>query len=604
MRVRPVATRLALAALVLGAACAPPEEAPPTPDPATRRALPDGEIVGFVGGYGAHVWRGVPFAAPPAGTLRWRAPQAAPPWDGVREATAFGARCPQRASSLDSTAEPDSVLGSEDCLTLNVFAPPDAPGRRLPVMVWIHGGGNIQGGSDFYDGGALAMRHDVVVVSVNHRLGPLGWLRHASLRDGVSYEEESGNYGVLDLIHALHWVRAHAAVFGGNPESVTIFGESAGARNVLMLLVAPAAHGLFHGAIVQSGGVRTSGAAEAEQLADAPEPGDPQSSGELLLRLRVADGAAGREAAKAELAALGPEEIAAYLRSKTPAELIGTYESDDLEGDDTGFYTLPQMFRDGIVLPETEPAQAYATGDYARVPIILGTNRDEAKLFMFASSAHVSRTLGIPRLRDPEAYEREARYRSRFWKATGVDELAGAMRRAQGPSVFAYRFDWDEEPSVLGADLGEMLGAAHALEIPFVFGHWELGPNSDLLFDDDNAPGRVALSDAMMSYWAEFAWTGAPGRGRDGALPPWPAWDPTRDEAEKYLVLDTARDGGIRPASETESVEALIAELASDPATSDDERCAILAEWIRARPEVMARHGVAGCVAERIAGGD
>jgi para-nitrobenzyl esterase len=595
---------LAFVALALVTACRAPAPPPPSTDAATQRTLPSGDVAGFVGTYGAHVWRGIPYAAPPVGPLRWRAPDPPTPWQGVRKATAFGPRCPQVASRLDSTAEAGSVVGEEDCLSLNVFAPPDAAGRGLPVMVWIHGGGNIQGGSDFYDGGALAMRHDVVVVTLNYRLGPLGWLRHAALRDGVSYEEESGNFAVLDLIHALHWVSANAATFGGNPGSVTIFGESAGARDVLMLLVAPAAQGLFHGAIVESGGLRSVALAEAENRVDAPVPGDPQSSGEVLLRLRVADGAADRAAAVAQVDALIPEEIADYLRSKTPAELLAAYPPDDQEGEGTGFYSLPQMFRDGVVLPEVEPEQAYATGTYARVPVILGTNRDEAKLFMFASEKHVRRTLGIPRLRDAEAYEREAAYRSRFWKATGVDEIAAAMRRVQGPSVFAYRFDWDEQPSVFGADLGRMLGAAHALEIPFVFGHWDLGPNTDLIFDDGNAAGRVALSDAMMSYWAEFAWTGAPGRGRDGSLPPWPAWDPTRDDADKYLVLDTAQDGGIRMASETESSAALFAELAKDPGIGPAERCAILGELIRARPRAAERSGATPCAPERIAGGD
>jgi para-nitrobenzyl esterase len=592
------------AVFFLGSACRTPAPPAPETDPVTQRSLSSGNVVGFIDEKEAHVWLGIPYAAAPKGPLRWRAPEPAPAWEGVREASAFGPRCPQRANRLDSNTEAGSVLGDEDCLSLNVWAPADAAGRDLPVMVWIHGGGNVQGGSDFYDGGALAVRHDVVVVSVNYRLGPLGWLRHAALRDGVSYEEESGNYAALDLIHALHWVRANAAVFGGNPSSVTIFGESAGARNVLMLMLAPAAHGLFHGAIVQSGGERTSGLAEAENTVDASKPGDPQSSGELLLRLRIADGADDRESARVELAAMSPDAIAAYLREKTPAEIIGTYESDDAEGDGTGSYRLPQMFRDGVVLPEVQQSQAFATGDYARVPVILGSNRDEAKLSMFASQRHVSRFLGVPRLRDAEAYEREASYRSRFWKASGVDEIAAAMRRVQGPSVFAYRFDWDEEPGVLGADLGRMLGAAHALEIPFVFGHWQLGPNTGLLFDDDNEAGRLALSDAMQSYWAEFAWTGSPGSGRQGELAPWPAWDPTRDDAGKYLVFDTEADGGIRMAHETESADALLAELAADATADRDGRCAIFDELVRARPAVATRGAAVGCASETIAGGD
>ncbi len=212
-------------------------------------------------------------------------------------------------------------------------------------------------------------------------------------------------------------------------------------------------------------------------------------------------------------------EVAAFLRAQTAPAIIGAYPEMDEEGDHTGFFELPQMFRDGVVLPEAEPLAAFASGDYARVPVILGTNRDESKLFMVASSRYVARFFGVPRLRDAEQFEREASYRSRFWKAYGVDEPAAAMRRVQGPSVFAYRFDWDEQPSVLGADVGRMLGAAHFMEVPFVFGQWQIGPTLSFVFDQDNAPGRLALSDAMQSYWGEFAWRGGALRAVRGTRP-------------------------------------------------------------------------------------
>jgi len=579
-------------ALTLTACGAPPPPAP-TSDPITKRAIASGEVVGFVGAHGSHVWRGIPYAAPPIGPLRWRGPQDPRRWQGVREATAFGARCPQYASQLEGAHDLGTVYGSEDCLTLNVYAPPDAQPERLPVMFWIHGGGNVQGGSDFYDGSALAVDQHVVVVTVNYRLGPLGWLRHAALREGATDEEKSGNFGGLDLIHALRWVHANIGVFGGNPDRVTIFGESAGGRNVFALLRTPAARGLFAGAIVESGGTRTSGLAEAEEATVVPAARRGPSSGDVLAKLL------GERAARMTNA-----EIAAFLRAQTRAQIFAAYPETDAEGDHSGFYDMPQWFRDGAVLPAVETPAAFAAGAYTRVPVILGTNRDEAKLFMFASSKHVRRFLRIPRLRDAEQYEREARYRSRFWKAYGVDEPAAAMRRVQGPSVYAYRFDWDEQPRVLGADLGRMLGAAHVLEVPFVFGNWNLGPNSKLLFDDGNAPGRLALSDAMQSYWGQFAWTGSPGRGRDGRRPMWTAWDPSRPDADKYVVFDTEAGGGIRMSHETESTGALIAELARDPAFDDAARCALLAEWTRDVPTVVVRAGELGCRAPALARGD
>jgi para-nitrobenzyl esterase len=580
-------------ALALAACGAPPPPAP-TSDPATRRAVAGAELVGFVGTQGSHVWRGIPYAAPPVGELRWRAPRAAKPWSGTREALAFGARCPQYASSLEGDRALGSVYGSEDCLTLSVFAPPDAQGERLPVMFWIHGGGNVQGGSDFYDGGPLAVTQRVVVVTVNYRLGPFGWFRHASLREGVSAEDASGNYGTLDLVQALRWVQAHISAFGGNPDSVTIFGESAGGRNVVALLQVRAARGLFHGAIVESGGTRSGTLEEAEAVtAAAPFERRGPSSGDVVAKLVGAE----------RLAHMSRAEVAAFLRAQTPEQLLAAYPENGKEGDRAGFYDLPQQFRDGVVLPATDAPAAFVAGNYTRVPVIIGSNRDEAKLFMFASSQHVRRFLGIPRLRDAEAYQREATYRSRFWKAYGVDEPAAAMRRVQGPSVFAYRFDWDEQPTIVGADLGRMLGAAHVMEIPFVFGHWNLGPNSKLLFDEDNRAGREALSAAMQSYWGQFAYTGAPARGRDGKLPAWSAWDPNSPTANKYIVFDTQAGGGIRMAHETESTSALLAEVSADSHYDGAARCALLSDWVRDVPNALARAESLGCRAPAIASG-
>ncbi|MEN8161810.1 MAG: carboxylesterase family protein, partial [Myxococcota bacterium] len=245
-------------ALLWGCASEPPV-AVPTGDPATLRQPPAGDVVGSAGHHGGHAWLGIPYAEPPLGALRWRAPQPLLPWTGTREALASGASCPQFANGLggDTSAEPGTLIGSEDCLTLNVYAPvlagPPAE-AHLPVMVWIHGGGNTIGTASFYDGSRLASEQAVVVVTINYRLGALGWLRHAALREGADALDASGNLGTLDQIQALRWVQNNVAAFGGDPGNVTIFGESAGGQNVLVLLTAPAAADLFHRAIAQSGG--------------------------------------------------------------------------------------------------------------------------------------------------------------------------------------------------------------------------------------------------------------------------------------------------------------------------------------------------------------
>jgi len=578
------AIALCTGTLVLLACEAP---SPPVADESSRRELATDGVVGLTTASGGHAWLGLPYARPPVGELRWRAPQPPQASSVTREALVAGASCVQLANELETTEEkPGTPIGSEDCLYLNVYAPRFQPGEvpsgkaRLPVMVWIHGGGNTIGSGSFYDGSVLAGSHDLVVITVNYRLGPFGWFRHSALRaDQAGQAERSGNFGTLDLIQALRWVQENAAAFGGDPGNVTIFGESAGGSNVMSMLLSPLAEGLFQRAILQSAGTRTTEPPAGESFADDPVPGHAHSSNETLLALLQRDGtAADRAAAKAALAALDAGEVARYLREQDAYEMHATYVEEGDEG--FGMFDMPKLFRDGAVIPREAPHDRFASGAYHRVPVILGSNRDEQKLFLSADPEHVQWILGLyPRLRDPERYQIISGYMSRAWKANSVDEFARRMRPIQGPTVFAYRFDWDEEPTLLGADLSALLGAAHLFEVPFVLGHWDLGPRTGMIFIDDNESGRLELSSAMMSYWAQFAYTGDPERGRDGSLPPWKAWDPRRPDADQFIVFDTAVDGGIRMSSETESPAALLAELAADPRlASAEERCALFGQ--------------------------
>ena len=574
--------------LLVATSPAPPEQAR-VADPSSVRALPGGgDVVGYVGRYGSHVWLGIPYALPPVGERRWRAPEAPVAWGGTREALAFGNHCPQFASAFGGVSDipAGAVSGSEDCLYLNVYAPrmerSAAARAKLPVMVWIHGGGNVIGSSNFYDGGRLAQTHDVVVVTINYRLGPLGWFRHAALREGATPGEQSGNFATLDLVRALEWVRDDVAGFGGDPGNVTIFGESAGGTNVFTLLLSPLASGLFQRAIVQSGGTALDSIAEAEHFRDDAEPGHSRSSNEVLARLLVADGkTVDRAAARVQIASLSAAEIASTLRSKTPAQLFAAYERDAHEG----LLDMPRVFADGVVLPTRDPLEQLARpGGWNRVPVIIGTNRDENKLFQFMDPVFVKRWFGVvPQVREPDLYLATADAQSAMWKATGADGPAAAMWSTQ-PNVFVYRFDWDEEPSLLGIDLGTYLGAAHGFEIPFVFGHWDLGKQGSVIFSDANRPGREALAEPMMSYWANLAWKGDPGRGRGGDLPAWSAWD-DRPGAHKYVILDTPNGGGVRMGSDPVTPESVIAAVDSDPRlTSQRDRCFVyreLARWSR-----------------------
>jgi para-nitrobenzyl esterase len=599
----------ALIVMVVSAfGCARGEPGRPAPDPTSRRTLSSGVVVGFQGRYGSHVWLGMPYAAPPVGVLRWRAPLPPQPWAGTREALQLGSACTQYASVFGGVtdARPGTPVGSEDCLYLNVYAPrfnesavPTAA-ARLPVMLWIHGGGNTIGEAGFYDGGNLAATQNVVVVAVNYRLGPFGWLRHSALRnDGADELDAAGNFGTLDLVRALHWVRENIAAFGGDPDNVTIFGESAGGVNVYTLLLSPVAHGLFHRAVVQSGGLFMSTVTQAEHFTDDPESGATNSSAEMVARLLVQDGTArDRASAKARLQAMNAEEAAGYLRRKSTFEILGAYQP--MSG--AGMIDMPLVFREGTVLPVEDPRQRLAqAGGYNQVPVMIGTNRDENKLFMAADPALVRRILWIfPRVRDERRYNLSSEYLAKMWKATGADEPAAAMRAVQGPSVYVYRFDWDEEPTVLGADLSVMLGAAHAFEIPFVFGHFDLGRAGNMIFSEANAAGRQVLSTQMMSYWTEFAYRGAPGRGRDGQLLEWTPWDDRAPSRPKFIVFDTPAAGGLRMANDALTRAAVLSAVDADPRLpTQRDKCAIfhdLARWSRGLPkEDYPTAGARGC---------
>jgi para-nitrobenzyl esterase len=545
-------------------------------DPASLRHTTGGPVQGGAGTAGGHAWLGLPFARPAEGDLRWRAPQPPEAWSETRLALTQPRPCPQvvgvgRGRQGEAWGTP---TGSEDCLALNVFAPAFDPNAlpvgdaRLPVMVWIHGGGNTIGEASTYDGSRLAVEQNVIVVAVQYRLGPFGWFRHASLRAGASPAEQSGNFGTLDLIAALLWVRDNAAAFGGNSRNVTIFGESAGGRNVFSLLLSPLAKGLFQRAISQSGSAQTLDPRAGEDSRIAARRGRPNASDAVLARLRGADPGA------------VDADDAAFLRSRSTDQILSAYDGERT----VGMIPMPQVFADGVVLPSVTADEAFASGRYNRVPVVLGTNRDEMKLFQLGNDEQVSWMLGfLPRLKDADGYERDTERSSRQWKLRGVDEPARRLRASQGPSVFAYRFDWDEERKILWMDFPQLLGAAHGLEVPFVFGGFDLGRVSWILFPRERAAERDALAAAMRSYWANFARIGAPARGIDDDLPEWSAWDDTSPESNRLLILDTESGGGIRMSPHQVTHTSFLTAIAEDPRYAGAaERCAAL-EALRLR---------------------
>ncbi len=435
----------------------------------------------------AKIFRNVPYAAPPVGALRWAPPRKPLAWSGERDATANGPSCPQKMNP-DGTPNEGSANGpvSEDCLQLNVFAPLEA--QKAPVMVWLHGGGHKTGAGWIYDGQNFA-RDGVVLVAINYRLGPLGYFAHPALG-----KDQAGNYGLMDQVAALQWVRRNIAAFGGDPGNVTVFGESAGGASTLALLAAPGAKGLFHKAAVQSGGGWS-----------APK----------TLAQEQAEGAA--MAAK-----LGASDLT--LLRALPAQIL----ADEGAGADYG------PFVDGRVLKQT-PAQAFAAGKAIDVPLIIGANSGEDSLLGRRLPNAAAMAASIPEAvkaayPDEAAKGDEALVRAAFGDRYMVGParwLAG--QAAGGKPAWLYHF------SYVGSRFRPMgvTSAAHAAEIQYVFEYWGRRTPLSMVAADDRA-----MATLVHGCWVAFAKTGAP--ACDIA---WPAYDRAGDELVEFGAQSGLRTG-------------------------------------------------------------
>ena len=540
------------------------------PDAATALVLEQGALVGSVEPNGARAWRGLPFAAAPVGDLRWRAPRPHQGWEGERAAVASGPRCPQVTNALDRGRglEPGLLVGREDCLTLDIYAPTEV--ENAPVMLWIHGGSNVWGTAANYDGSFLAQEQGVIVVAVQYRLGPLGWFAHDAIRDDAEgVEDSTANFAMMDHVAALEWVGANIAAFGGDPSRVTIFGESAGGHNVAALLATPFAEGLFHRAIIQSGSLDTAPLAVA-----TGEAAGSDFSSDLAAERMLGDGV---------------EQTAGALRGVSLEAVYQAYRSDG----DGGRIEMPRVIADGVSLPVDGIRGALSRpGDFNAVPVITGANRDEMKLFNMLDETLASRVMGFQfRIEDPALYDILSDYQGRLWRILAVDEAASLMASAGHDAVWAYRFDWDEGGRLVFNDTSSLLGAAHAMEIPFVFNRFSLfGPLDRALFNDGNAEGRAGLAAAMGGYWAGFA-----GEGRPVASgqPDWAIYADGR-----LMRFDSAEGGGPEMIAGADRRDALIEDLGADGRLDQDRRCAIAARLDAFRPnadlQASARIGCSG----------
>lgn len=463
-----------LAALVVATASARAEP--------VRVATTSGVLIGSTQGQSA-VFKGVPFAAPPIGDLRWAPPQPPAISSGDRPAAAYGANCAQKLSANGSPNAGGAVGPiSEDCLYLNVWAPRLA--TKAPVMVWLHGGGNLFGAGSLgaYQGEAFT-RDGVILVTLNYRLGAFGFFAHPALTRAAKADEPLINYGLMDQIEALKWVKGNIAAFGGDPENVTLFGESAGAQDTLLLMAAPSAQGLFAKAIVESAPAWTALATLARR----------EAQDDALIRNAGAP----------------PNATVAQLRAIPMAKLIGL---DSFRGG-------PAI--DGRLIIEPT-AEAFSYGHYAHVPLIIGSNSFEASLM---TSLGISPALALAAAPAPlaAAYVDVSDDKLRA-EAMFTDGVMGAPARwvaakvSRGPT-FLYHFAYVPE-----AERGSVPGAGHAAEIPFVFDTWKsLGASGEGLVP---TAADLAMTANLHGCWTSFAKTGAP-LCPNG--PAWPAYDAKDD---------------------------------------------------------------------------
>ncbi len=454
---------------------------------------------------GITVYKGIPFAAPPVGDLRWRPPQPVKNWDGVLKADKYAPACPQM--QLDIPLFP-KVETSEDCLYLNVWTPAKSPADNLPVMVWIYGGGFAMGSTSMpiYNGAQLA-KMEVIVISIAYRVGPLGFLAHPELT-AESERKVSGNYGLLDQIAALRWVQRNIKAFGGDPGRVTIFGESAGGISVSMLAASPLAKGLFQRAVCQSGGSFWPVRKEREEGTMLLLAGAESAGVEFAQRMGAAS--------LPELRRIPPEKW-----QKDPiAQMGGCWPVVD------GYVIVDDQYR------------LYDAGKYNDVPVLIGTNSDEGSMFIRSAS--------------PEQHEKATRERFgpfaekllELYPGKTPDQAFRAMAdivrdiafawptwawarlqsRTGTSKVFVYYFDQTQPPSLFSAFF-KSDGALHGSEVAYVFKYLDWNPMTKFTDEDRK------LSEVMAAYWTNFAKGGNPnGEG----LPEWPAFS-DRDPRVLYL---------------------------------------------------------------------
>ena len=514
-------------------------------------------------------WDDIPYAQPPIKELRWKAPREINKPEN-RIIPKEDNYCVQRPSTLGGPGGEGIYVGTEDCLYLDIVAPSKKKLEQLPVMFWIHGGGNTSGLKELYDFSKMVKKHDVIIVRINYRLGPFGWFTHPSIQEFQSGLDKSSNFGTLDIIAALEWVQKNISSFGGNPDNVTIFGESAGGHNVYSLLVSQEASGLFHKAIAMSGYTTSIKPEDAYKQNSLSSTSTYSSS-------NVVDRILDDQVKTIPNKIYSKEDIRGMLLNLSTTDFFKYYS------DRKTYEELPLLTADGIVIPRIGLRKALYDSRYInKVPTMAGSNRDEVKLWLASAEYFVDldyspagSLLGIPKvvLKDPDSFEAFNYYRSSAWKIRGVDTPLKGLHQNNNKNLYSYRYDWDDHRKYLIADFKKLIGAAHATEIPLLAGNAKLVggyPLSDLIYP--SGISKFYLSRNMMRFWTNFAKTGDPGESTNSIT-----WEPiiTKGNADpSYMILDNRKN--LKLESGLNTFKSLSNELYYDERVNNLEKCVIL----------------------------
>jgi para-nitrobenzyl esterase len=521
---------------------------------------------------GINNWDDIPYAQPPVGELRWKAPREILEENKLIEPKVNNF-CIQKPSGMGgSEFDGDEFFsGSEDCLYLDIKAPKSKSKNLLPVMFWIHGGGNTSGLKDIYDFTKMVKKHNVIVVTINYRLGPFGWFTHPSIQSLQDGDDKSSNFGTLDIIAALEWVKLNISLFGGNPDNVTIFGESAGGHNVLSLLASKKAKGLFHKAISQSG-YTTSISPEMAYKQEKFSATSDHTSWKIVNKILD----------KAKLSAqnsLSDKDIRKILQELDARDFFINYSNR------ASYQEIPLLTNDGIVIPLNGLKETLSSKDLVNiVPTIAGSNKDEVKLWLASAEYFVGleysffgSLLGVPRvsLKDEDAFELFNSYRSRAWKLRGVDNPLRSLALAGNNDLYAYRYDWDDHRKWPVANFKKLIGAAHATEIPLLTGNNKLvGDYGFLIYP--KGPSKHFLSKNMMSFWTNFAKTGKP--GLSSSKQEWTKYNGLNEIESNFMLLDNKKN--LKMAKDDNSFKSLVNDLYYEKNITDLEKCVVLLQML------------------------